>query len=380
MFFHNYIYRLKCIIRDKQMVFWTFLFPILLATLFNLAFSNLSSVDKFNEIEIGIVNNDEYNKNEAFKEAITSVSISDSKDLFNINYTSMEEGEKLLNDGEIEGYIYLDDGIKLVVRESGLNQTVIKGFLDDFKQTSSTMVTIISKNPDAVENGLMNSISNRTDYLKEVAASSSALDYSVTYFYALIGMTCLFGGFWGLNEVIAIQANQSLHGARINMAPTHKLKVFLSSMVAATTVQLVEITLLLAYLILILKVSFGNQLGYIALTSIVGTITGVTFGTFIASVIKKGEGIKVAILIVCTNLMSFLSGMMYDKMKYIISANIPILGYLNPANLISDCFYSLYYYNNHTQFFKNISFLCGFIVFFSMMTYLVLRRQKYASI
>jgi ABC-2 type transport system permease protein len=151
-------------------------------------------------------------------------------------------------------------------------------------------------------------------------------------------------------------------------------------MSAATTVQLGELFLLLGYLIFILKVNFGSQLGYIALTCIIGTITGVTFGTCIASIIKKGEGLKIAILVTVTMTMSFLSGMMNDKIKYIVSTNIPILGYINPANLITDCFYSLYYYNTHTQFFTDIILLCVFNVIFSMMTYFVLRREKYASL
>jgi ABC-2 type transport system permease protein len=366
------------------MLFWTLLFPILLATLFNMAFSNISSADNFSKIKIGIVNNVEYNKNTEFKTAIASVSSPDKSagksNLFDIKYASKEEADKLLDDSKIEGYIYFDNGIKLVVKESGLNQTIIKGFLDDFKQTSSTIVTIIKKNPTALQNGLMNSISNRTDYLKEVAASKSAPDTTVIYFYTLIAMACLYGSFWGLKEVVAIQANLSPQGARVNMAPTHKLKVFFASTSAATTVQLGEIFLLLGYLIFILKVNFGSQFGYIALTCIIGTITGVTFGTCIASIIKKGEGLKIAILVAVTNVMSFMAGMMDNEMKYIIRTNIPILAYINPANLISDCFYSLYYYNTHTQFFTDIILLCVFNVIFSMMTYFVLRRQKYASL
>lgn len=384
MFLHNYIYRLKCIVRDKQLMFWTLLFPILLSILFNLAFSNLSSAENFSKIKIGIVKNDEYNKNTDFIKAMDSVSSADKSagksNLFDIKYPSREEADKLLDDGKIEGYIYFDNGIKLVVKQSGLNQTIIKGFLDDFKQTSSTIVTIVDKNPAAVQNGLFNSVSNRTDYLKEAAASNAAPDTTVNYYYALIAMTCLYGSFWGLKEVVAIQANQSPQGARVNMAPTHKLKIFLASMCAATTVQLAEIFLFLGCLILILKVNFGSQLGYIALTCVVGTVTGVTFGTFIASIIKQGEGLKVGILISTSMIMSFLSGMMYDKMKYIISTSVPILGYLNPANLITDAFYSLYYYNTHTQFFTDIALLCSFTIVFSLFTYLVLRRQKYASI
>lgn len=384
MFLHNYMYRLKCIVRDKQMIFWTFLFPILLATLFNMAFSNLSSAENFSRIKIAVVNNDEYKKSTDFIKAIESVSKTDKSDgkdnLFDIKYTSQEDANKLLEDSKIDGYIYFDNGIRLIVKKSGINQTIIKGFLDDFKQTSSTMITIINKNPDAIQNGLMDSISNREDYLKEAFISKSAPDTVVNYFYTLIAMACLYGSFWGLKEVVAIQANLSPQGARVNMAPTHKLKVFMTSIFAATTIQLAEILILLAYLILILKVNFGSQLGYIALTCVIGTITGVTFGTCIASVIKKGEGVKVGILIGFTMMMSFLSGMMYDKMKYIINTNVPILGYLNPANLIADSFYSLYYYNNHSKFFGDIILLCGFAAVFSITTYLVLRRQKYASL
>lgn len=384
MFLHNYLYRLKCIVRDKQMMFWTLLFPIVLATLFNLAFSNLSNAESFSKIKVGIVNNEEYKKDKAFISAIDSVSNSDKSagksNLFDIEYTSKEEAEKLLEDSKIEGYIYFDNGIKLVLKESGINQTIIKGFLDDFKQSTSTMVTIISKNPAAVQNGLLDSVSNRTDYLKEVAASNAAPDTTVNYFYSLIAMACLYGSFWGLKEVVAIQADLSPQAARVNMTPTHKLKVFMVSIFAAATVQLVEIFVLLLYLIFMLKINFGNQLGYIILTCVIGTITGVSFGTVVASIVKKGEGVKIAILIGVSMTMSFLSGMMNDKMKYIINTKIPVLGYLNPSNLITDSFYSLYYYNTHTQFFTDITLLCGFTFVFSIITYLVLRRQKYASL
>lgn len=383
MFFHNYRYRLKCILRDKQTMFWTLIFPILLATLFNLAFSNISSAENFSEIKVGIVKDEEYKKNTDFIKAIESVSTSkdsSKKNLFDIQYITKEQGEELLEDREIEGYVYFKDGINLVVKETGINETIIKGFLDDFKQTTSTITTIISNNPGAVEKGLFSSVSERKDYLKEVAVSSAAPNTVVNYFYSLIAMTCLYGSFFGLKEVNALQANLSPQGARVNMAPTHKIKVFISSVIAATTIQLVEIFILLGYLNFALKISFGSQFGYIALTCLASVITGVTFGTCIASIVKKGEGVKIGILITLTMTMSFMAGLQYDKMKYIISEKAPILAYLNPANLITDSFYALYYYNTHTQFFIDIAILCGFSVVFSIITYFVIRRQKYASL
>jgi len=151
-------------------------------------------------------------------------------------------------------------------------------------------------------------------------------------------------------------------------------------MLAATTIQLLELLILLAFLIGVLGISFGDQLGYIALICVAGSLTGVTFGACIGSIIKKSEGLKIGILIGSTMIMSFLAGMMSADMKYLVMTRAPILGYLNPANLITDSFYALYYYNTHTQFFTNILLLCGFTLLFSAVTYLVLRRQKYASL
>lgn len=375
MFLFNYRYRLKCIFRDRQLMFWTFLFPVLLATLFNLAFSNLSSSDNFLKVNVAVVQNQALDQNPAFTEAIDG-----ADDLFVVQFTTKAAAEALLNDNQIDGYIIFDSELNLVVNQSGLNQTIIREFLDDFVQSSATIVTIITTNPTALDSGILAGVSSRTEYLTAVSASQSNPDPVVNYFYALIAMTCLYGGFLGVKEVVAIQADLSAVGARTNLAPTNKLTVFLSSMLAATTVQLLELLILLAFLIGVLGINFGDQLGYIALTCLAGSLTGVTFGACIGSIIKKGEGLKIGILIGSTMIMSFLAGMMSADIKYLVMTKVPILGYLNPANLITDSFYALYYYNTHTQFFADILLLCGFTLLFSTVTYLVLRRQKYASL
>ncbi|MFW6287414.1 MAG: ABC transporter permease [bacterium] len=384
MFIHHYLYRLKCIIRNKETMFWSFLFPIILATLFNLAFSNITSVESFNPINLGIVDNAEYQENTVFIKAIGSVSSPDQvtggSELFNINLISREEADKLLNENKIEGYIYHNNGMKLVVKESGIYQTIIKSFLDDYKQTFSTIETISNNNPDALQHSLLASSYIRNNYLEEVVVSKSAPNLIVIYFYALIGMACLYGCYIGLEEVVDLQANLSPKGARVSVAPTHKLKTVIASISAAITVQLSNIFILLAYLILVLKVDFGSQLGYIAITCIIGSITGVTFGTSVASVLKLKEGIKIGILTGSTLVMAFFAGLMYDGIKHLIRTNIPILAYLNPVNLIADSLYALYYYDTYTRFFTDVSILSVFAVLFSVITYLALRRQKYASI
>ncbi|NLZ49131.1 MAG: ABC transporter permease [Clostridiales bacterium] len=384
MFWHNYKYRLKCFIRDKENMFWTLLFPLILATLFNMALSNISSAESFTEIKVAIVENKQYKDYLNFINDIEAVSeekeTSNGKSLFKISYVSKEEGERLLADNKIEGYIYFDDEINLVVKESGINESIIKSFLDDFQQSRSTMVNIINMKQGSVDNKLIEDLSTRQDYTKKFSLGKEEPDVVVQFFYALIAMTCLYGGLWGIKEVEVLQANQSPQGARLNITPTNKLKMFLASILAATTVQIIGLFLLLTYLNLVLKISFGNQFAYVLLTCMISIITGITYGTFIGALINKGVGLKIGIFIGATMIMSFMSGMMNFKVKYTIYNKMSILSYVNPANLITDSFYSLFYYDTYSKFYLNIGLLCIFVLVFSSVTYFILRRHKYASL
>ncbi|MEI6101566.1 MAG: hypothetical protein WCP73_06985 [Eubacteriales bacterium] len=79
-------------------------------------------------------------------------------------------------------------------------------------------------------------------------------------------------------------------------------------------------------------------------------------------------------------LCSILAGLMSQSIKLSITQAAPILAYINPANVISDAFYSLYYYTNHDRFFLSIAILFIMSGVFYLIVYLITRRQKYASI
>ena len=50
MFIHNFKYTFKTLFRNKSLLFWTFAFPIILGTFFNMAFSDIESSEKLNKI------------------------------------------------------------------------------------------------------------------------------------------------------------------------------------------------------------------------------------------------------------------------------------------------------------------------------------------
>ena len=118
----------------------------------------------------------------------------------------------------------------------------------------------------------------------------------------------------------------------------------------------------------------------IILLSAIGNLAGISLGILIASIFKVSEGAKTGITIAITMFLSVLSGMMGVSLKYVIDSNIPIINLINPNNLITDGFYSLYYYNTLDRYLRDVSYLLIFIVICLMISFVSLRREKYDSI
>lgn len=382
MFGRIFATRFKCLVRDRSTMFWTMMFPILLATMFYFAFSGLDRAYEFTKFDIAVVNNEQFKNDTTFQNALDEVSgKSDDPDtqvLFNVTYCDKDKAEQLLKDSEIEGYIDYDGEPKIVVKDTGLDQTILKAFVDEYLQTVHAAGVIIRNNPQSA--ATISFDTSDRDFLKETPLTQSKPNLTLIYFYSLVALACFYGGLAGLKEVTAVQANQSAQGARVNLAPVNKLKVFLASMCAATVVQIICVYVLIAFLILVLKIDFGTKIPFVLLACLVSSFTGVSFGAFIGAVIKAGEDLKVAILTSVTMVLTFLSGMMVVEMKYIVEKNAPIVAKLNPVNIVTDTFYSLYYYDTYTQYIKDILALVCFSAVFYICVYLVMRRQRYESI
>jgi len=378
MFLHIFTYRLKCLLRNRENIFWTLLFPLILATLFYFAFSNLNSAEAFSAIDIAVVDNEQYRKDENFKAALEKASTGNDR-LFNVSVVSGEKADEMLMNSEIDGYIIVDWPIRLVVSKSGMKQTIIKTFIDNYMHTFSAVSTLMSETPDKIQN-LAYILNNRINYVREVSGTTSEPNNILLYFFSLIAMTCFYGGFWGMRVVSDIQADISAVAARVNTAPVHKLKTFLYNSFASVIIHLSEMFIMLAYLVFVLDIDFGQKSFYVLLTVFIGSLAGFYFGAFISAIVRKQEGLKVGIMVSVTMICTFFAGMMNQDIKYIISRKAPLLAYLNPISLLTDAFYALYYYDTLTRFFSNIAVLAVFTAAFCTGTYLIIRRQKYASL
>ena len=387
MFYHNFKYSLKILLKNKSLIFWTFAFPILLGTLFNMAFSNIEKSEKLSIIDIAIINSDEFDNDKIFKETMQTLSDDNNKNkIFNITYTDISKAKKMLLNEEITGYLkFNENNIDIIVNSSGINETILRSIVDEIEREKEVINTLVKKETEkgnidytAIYNKIALLLNNSNATLKDI--SNKNLSYTMIEYYTLVAMAVLYGALISMNVVNYKLANMNSVGKRTTVSKVGKGKLLLGSLLASYIVQMLSLLILLVYTIFVLKVDYGSDIIHVILLIAIGSLASLTLGLGVSTMLKTNENAKTGILIAITMLWSTLSGMMGITTKYVIDKNIPILNILNPANMITDAFYSLYYYDTLNRFYSNIISLLVFSLIMIIISYESLRRQKYDSI
>lgn len=389
MFLHNLKYSLKTLFRSKALIFWTFAFPIILGTFFKMAFSDIENSEKLDIINIAVINNEEFNNDIVFKNTFKELSDKNSENyMFDIKYTTLEESKKLLEEEKITAYIlFKDNNIDMSINKNGINETVTKYVIDEVQSKKTILTNIITKELENnnyevdyteivnLANGIMNN-----SKAKFIDKSRSNLSYTMIEYYTLIAMACLYGSMLSMYIINYILPNMNSVGKRVSISGVYKSSLITSCLIASYIVQIIGIAILFLYTIFVLKVDYGNHIGKVILLMLAGSLAGLSLGVSVSTIIKTNENAKTGILVAITMIMCFLSGMMGITMKYIIDKNAKILNIINPANMITDGFYSLYYYDTFNRYYFNIISLIIFSILMILISYSGLRRQKYDSI
>jgi len=377
MYWNIFSKRVLISLRDINGLVWTWVFPIVLATMFYATFSFLDTVGQFRRFPLGVVDDEAYRQDTAFKAALGSVSGED--EMFELNvFKSAENADSALKDGDIEGYILAGNPPKLIVAADGINQTIAKGFLDQYLQVKESVATILENDPEAAAQ--ISALLEPIGYTKEISLAKNPPTNRVNYFYALLAMICMYGGFQGMATVTYLQANLSPLGARRTLSPTSRWRLAFSDLLGGITVHFLCLITVVLYIIFVLGTDFGSKLWLVLFTCLAGSILGVVFGAFVGVTSKLKEQAKIALLITFTMVCCFLSGLMMSGINYIVAEKAPVISLLNPAARITDAFYCLYYYDTYERYFMNIGILLAMTLILFVTTSFFLRRQRYESI
>lgn len=387
MFIRDFLYTIKILMRAKVSIFWTLVFPILLATFMYMAFGNIYEQDEmFSNIKVAVVTEDE--SANGLNYMLDALSDGDDA-LLSVTRLSESDAEKSLADEEVEGIIYTDD-VKLTVAESSVNASILETVLSEYKQYEHALKDIYKDGIGLQQymsgtsgvgdmSNLVEKLSEQRSYYTEKASTEGSQNVYNNYFYAIFAMSCLFASLSSIEMMSNLQANVSATGKRKNVSPQRKMTFVLAEFAALLLIHFVVEVISFIYMSCI-GVDFGDRVWEILLTLFVGCFIGLAIGVIVGAISKLAEGTKIGIVIGISMVMSILSDLCINGIKYEIQQHVPIINKLNPAALISDSFYALNVYSDHQVFTENIVIMIIEAVVLIAVGILMVRRNRYASV
>ncbi len=376
MFFHDLKYMLLSGFRVKSFLFWLMLFPILLGTLFKVAFGNVYENDVlFRSVPTAVV---ETGSDPVFHQVIDSLEEADEP-ILDVEYTDEENAMKLLKEGRISGIIYVGDKLSLSVTEQKMEQVILKTFVEQYSVNEKVIKDTAEKDPSKIQ-AVVDKLSEDVSACRDIPMTHGDPDIYVQYFYNLIAMVAMYGSVTGLHVTVHNQANLSALGARKNCSPTPKSVSLLADLAGSYIMQSACMILCVTFTHFVLKIDFGDRLPLVYVAAILGGILGVSFGFFFGAVNRFSFEAKIGIVMAVSMFSCFLSGLMMGQMKGIIAEHIPWLNKINPATVVADSLFSLNMYSDYSRFISRITTMLIITAVCTAAGIIISRRKKYADL
>ncbi len=335
-----YMYRVKRLFRNKTLFFWSIIFPIVLATFFKLAFSSVTEKDwGFGTIAVAVVAEEGTEPDSMLMDFLTDMK-NEEQAFFAVTETDIETAEGMLAEEKVTAIIVTGEETKILLRENGLNSTVVKTVLDGYLQSKDIFI-------EAAMTGKLAEVTAAYSDEMEVLATrefrGASKDPMIQYFQALIAMASLYGAMYGLMNTNELNQNadKTNVAARRLASPMRMIPTVIADVAAAFTIQYVQFLIIIGYYLLVLKVDFGTVNGWLFLSGALYSLFGVLIGYFIGSVVRKKENLQNSIMMGAVMTSCFFAGLMVGTIRISIELSAPIVNRINPATLVADSLQAL---------------------------------------
>lgn len=342
--------RRKC--RNWALIFWILAFPLILVTLFRLILAGAYDAAS-QPAKLGLKNVSQNSTLQAVLEQL--------EEQGTIQIVPVENADAVLE---------MDENGDLVVHmsENGISQSIIVSIANQYNQKLEVIQTTNTVPSEHHEN-----------YLTEKkVASNKSLTY-INYFTTL-AMGCLSSAYFGLRAISDLQANLSEVAKRLACSPEPKSKLVFKQIISSNLICMSLNVIQILIMKYILKIDFGSYIGFVFMTAFLGTWLGIGLGMVVGGMFTLKYNDKSNLLTAFIMLCNAAAGMMIPHIKYLFRQLFPLLDAVNPAALITDAFYQLSFYGISQSYYRMILTILVTGVIFYFMTFIILRRQRYASL
>lgn len=375
------------LVREKTLLWWAFLFPVVMCLLFMGMFSHLDAGYAEATTRLAVVEDANYQGAYGLPETIEAISSPDAgpKVADVTAYDTEDAALAATNAGDVDAYLMVDgDGmpqLHVAARLNGeLQPAVLEAVLDSYLHTRNEIAALLERDPQALEDA-STVAAFRSDAVRTVRlqATKAAPDGKVRYYFALLGMVAGMGMMLSSQALRRVLPRCSEVGARVAVAGTPRWRILAATILGSWLCEFAVMLAVVAFMRLVCGVDFGSNAPLVMLAVLMSTLTACALGSLIGTFAGlTGGGTPLVSAVSCG--LSFFTGLYGAASQQVsdgLEAGMPLLAHANPLWQMTHCFFSLLYYDTLAPFWWSCLMLVTMALAFFCLAALNMRRASH---
>ena len=394
----SFLVSVKSLVRTPSVIVWVLAFPLIMSAIFLFMFSGMRTDGVVDPVPVALVAPaDEKDDAPAgsFTQVAEALAEPGEDQLLDLRRVgTADEAEVLLSSGEIDGYFEIaSDGTPALTvgsaytlssadGETAVNRTILETVASSYVQSRALLEEVARRDPAALADpaAVADALGIQVD-VEQVQITHARPEEIVRYYYALLGMGALMASQAGMLAVAQAQPGVSALGARRAVSGTSRLRQLAGCVLGAWAVSTVALTLAFAFLRLVAGVDFGGREGLALVSVAVCALLATALGACVGALpLSAGISARSGILTALTCVLSLFAGL-YGTAAMELADNLahtlPWTSWVNPAKLVCDTFYALYYYTSLAPFAARLAACVAGALALLAVAGAIFRRQSY---
>jgi len=246
-------------IREKESVFWVFVFPILLAVVLGVAFKNRGVT----AVDVGVLDGPGADRVVEALEAAAHIDVE--------RFATPEEAQQQLKKGAIAALVTPGDPIGFRFDPTRPDGELARLRVEDALQRAAGRVDPVSLEREEV-----------------TETGSRYIDFLLP---GILGMNLMGTGIWGIGFGIVTDRQRKLL-KRLLVTPMRRWAFLLSFLLSRLLFMILEVAVIVAFAVWVLDVPLRGSLVSFSLIALVGTLAFTAMGVLLASRTETIEGIS----------------------------------------------------------------------------------------
>lgn len=350
-------------------------FPIVLILILGNALKTSFEPSSMGAINIGYLNEDNQEISKYFEEFIFSNEITKIIDIDKVS--SFEEGQRKLDENNIDSFIYIGAGYSKAILANGekakievissdvagYKATVVNSIVDSFINGAN----VTSALNQLTEENVTSSLYEGEEVVKDVVITASgnkprAIDY---YAITMLVMILMYG-----IAFVAEGLGEEMFGSmkdRFRSLPVKSHEMFLGKTLGSIILLLIQGLIILGVTKYTFDVDWGDSISFVLLMLLLISFFATALGILLCTIAKNVDQIR-GLINMLVPLFTFISGGYF-------AIDLGILKYLSPNYLMQSAFFNNIYGGDYTTTLTYVLVLVGLIIVIGLFSIVQGRRK-----